>query len=104
MGVTQAAGLSLKWFRDNFCAAEKEAAASMGVDPYDLMNERAKDIPAGSYGMQCCFSDTMNFIDWKHASPTFTNFLLEPERFNKYTFYRAILENTARWFGVTSSW
>lgn len=26
MGVTQAAGLSLKWFRDNFCAEEKECA------------------------------------------------------------------------------
>lgn len=37
----------------------------------------------------------MNFINWKHASPTFTNFQLEPEKFNKYTFYRAILENTA---------
>ena len=59
------------------------------------MNEKAKDIPAGSYGMQCCFSDTMNFISWKHASPTFTNFQLEPEKFNRYTFYRAILENTA---------
>ena len=37
----------------------------------------------------------MNFINWKHASPTFTNFELEPEKFNRYTFYRAILENTA---------
>ena len=27
MGVTQSAGLSLKWFRDNFCIAEKETAA-----------------------------------------------------------------------------
>ncbi len=36
MGVTQAAGLSLKWFRDNFCMAEKEAAALMGEDPYNL--------------------------------------------------------------------
>ena len=26
MGVTQGAGLSLKWFRDNFCNAEKETA------------------------------------------------------------------------------
>jgi autoinducer 2 (AI-2) kinase len=37
----------------------------------------------------------MNFISWKHAAPTFTNFGLEPEKFNRYTFYRAILENTA---------
>ena len=33
MGVTQGAGLSLKWFRDNFCQAEKDTAAGMGVDP-----------------------------------------------------------------------
>lgn len=48
MGVTQAAGLSLKWFRDNFCAAEKEAAASMGVDPYDLLNKEAAQSPIGA--------------------------------------------------------
>ena len=88
-------GLVMRWFRDGFCQAEAEEARRTGRDTYDLMNEKAKDIPAGCYGMQCCFSDTMNFIDWKHASPTFTNFLLEPEKFNKYTFYRAILENTA---------
>ncbi len=37
----------------------------------------------------------MNFTCWKHASPTFSNFDFDPEKFNKYTFYRAILENTA---------
>ena len=48
MGVTQAAGLSLKWFRDNFCAAERETAAAMGCDPYDLMNQEAAKSPIGS--------------------------------------------------------
>ncbi len=48
MGVTQGAGLSLKWFRDNFCVAEKEAAAQMGTDPYDLMNKEAAQSPIGS--------------------------------------------------------
>ena len=33
MGVTQGAGLSLKWFRDNFCGAEKETAARHGRGP-----------------------------------------------------------------------
>ncbi len=88
-------GLVMRWFRDGFCQQEIAQAAQTGQDPYDLMNEKAKQIPAGCYGMQCCFSDTMNFINWKHASPTFTNFLLEPDKFNRYTFYRAILENTA---------
>ena len=31
MGVVQSAGLSLKWFRDNFCAEEIEAAAAAGI-------------------------------------------------------------------------
>ena len=48
MGVTQAAGLSLKWFRDTFCAAEKEAAAQMGVDPYELTNQEAARSPIGA--------------------------------------------------------
>ncbi len=88
-------GLVMRWYRDGFCQAEKEEAEKRGVDVYNIMNERASRIPAGSYGMLCCFSDVMNYIHWTHASPTFTNFELDAKRFNKYTFYRAILENTA---------
>ncbi len=47
MGVTQGAGLSLKWFRDNFCQAEKDTAAAMGVDPYVLMDKEAAQSPIG---------------------------------------------------------
>lgn len=47
MGVVQSAGLSLKWYRDNFCSAEKEAAAGMGVDPYYLMDQQAAKAPIG---------------------------------------------------------
>lgn len=48
MGVTQAAGLSLKWFRDTFCGAEKETAAAMEVDPYELLNIEAIKSPIGA--------------------------------------------------------
>lgn len=48
MGVTQGAGLSLKWFRDNFCAAEKETAKYMGVDEYYLMDKEAATVPVGA--------------------------------------------------------
>lgn len=85
----------MRWFRDGFCQEEKRKAKEIGDDPYNLMNQAAEKIPAGCYGMMCCFSDIMNFINWKHAAPTFTNFELLPEKFNKYTFYRSILENTA---------
>ncbi len=48
MGVTQGAGLSLKWFRDTFCGAEKDAAALLGVDPYELLNKEAALSPIGA--------------------------------------------------------
>ncbi|NLZ46096.1 MAG: xylulokinase [Clostridiales bacterium] len=48
MGVTQGAGLSLKWFRDNFCNAEKETASLMGVDEYYLMDKQAETVQIGA--------------------------------------------------------
>ena len=48
MGVTLGAGLSLKWFRDNFCNEEKLTAEGMGVDPYYLMDKQAERVPIGS--------------------------------------------------------
>ncbi|MFI3325699.1 MAG: xylulokinase [Clostridia bacterium] len=48
MGVTQGAGLSLKWFRDNFCVSEMETAKGMGVDPYYLMDKQAEKIEIGA--------------------------------------------------------
>ena len=88
-------GLAMRWYRDAFCQEEVRRAKELGTDPYALMNEEAAKIPAGCYGMMCTFSDIMNFISWRHAAPTFTNFDFDPAKFNKYTFYRAIMENTA---------
>lgn len=48
MGVTQGAGLSLKWFRDNFCQQEIADAKQQSVDPYVLMDKMAADVPPGS--------------------------------------------------------
>ena len=48
MGVTQSAGLSLKWFRDNFCQSEIETARNIGADPYDLMGKAAGSSPIGA--------------------------------------------------------
>jgi autoinducer 2 (AI-2) kinase len=88
-------GLVMRWYRDAFCGEEIRRATERGVDPYAVMDEEAAKIPAGSYGMVGAFSDVMNYIAWRHAAPTFTNFDLDAEKFNKYTFYRAIMENTA---------
>lgn len=88
-------GLVMRWYRDGFCQLEKMLAEQTGKDPYYLMDQEAEKIPAGSHGMLCAFSDVMNFLSWRHAAPTFTNFALDPAKFNRYTFYRAIMENTA---------
>lgn len=48
MGVTQGAGLSLNWFRNNFCQDYIQKAAEADCDPYDLMNKDAAASPVGS--------------------------------------------------------
>ena len=48
MGVTQAAGLSLKWFRDNLAEKFKDEAVLKDADVYDLMSEAAAKVPIGS--------------------------------------------------------
>lgn len=86
-------GLAMRWYRDAFCQEEKKLATSLGTSAYELLNEKAKDIPAGSNGLVCTFSDIMNYIDWRHAAPSFINFSFNTELHNKYSFYRAIMEN-----------
>jgi xylulokinase len=51
MGVTLAAGGSLRWFRDTLCEAEKAEAARTGRDVYDIITELAATAPAGSDGL-----------------------------------------------------
>lgn len=48
MSCTLSAGGSLQWFRNQFCAAEMQAAAGMGVDPYMLMDQQAEKVPIGA--------------------------------------------------------
>ncbi|MFU0800689.1 MAG: xylulokinase [Xylanivirga thermophila] len=51
MGVTQGAGLSLQWFRNNFGSLEKELATFLKKDPYELMTEEAQKADAGCNGL-----------------------------------------------------
>lgn len=48
MGVTQGAGLSLKWFKDQFCQDYSAKAKAEGKDVYDLINRYVMEVPAGS--------------------------------------------------------
>jgi xylulokinase len=49
MGVTQGAGLSLRWFRDQF--GLPPVASAKGGDPYDSLTEEAAKAPAGADGV-----------------------------------------------------
>ncbi len=48
MGVTQAAGLSLRWLRDTVCTSEIAEAEKAGVDPYKIMDEEANKSKIGA--------------------------------------------------------
>lgn len=48
MGVTQGAGLSLKWFKDQLCQDYSARAEKEGRDVYDWINEDVAAVPAGS--------------------------------------------------------
>lgn len=48
MSCTLSAGMSLKWFRDNFCSDEINVAKNLHKDSYDLINEGVAQIPIGS--------------------------------------------------------
>jgi autoinducer 2 (AI-2) kinase len=87
------AGLVMRWFRDAFLEFEVEQARQTGKSVYALMDLGAGGIPSGSNGMVGVFADTMNFHNMKHAAPTFTNFGIDPKKYNKYTFFRSIMEN-----------
>ena len=51
MGVILSAGGSLRWYRDVLAGAESHVARAMGVDPYQLIAEEAKNAPVGCEGL-----------------------------------------------------
>jgi len=51
MGVTQAAGLSLRWVRDNIGLPERVLERWSGLDAYELLAKEAAGVPPGSDGL-----------------------------------------------------
>ena len=92
-GITFFSGLVMRWFRDSFCDLEKQEAKNQDIDTYALLENRAKDIPAGSYGIIPIFSDSMKYGKWYHASPSFLNLSLDPLICNKYSMFKSLQEN-----------
>ncbi len=88
-------GLVMRWFRDVFCSEEKKRAEETGQDAYTILENMARDVPVGSYGIMPIFSDAMHYKKWYHASPSFLNLSISPERCNKGSIFRSLQENAA---------
>lgn len=54
MSCTLSAGLSLQWFRNNFCSEERAEAERLGVDPHDVMTAEAAKSPWARTGSYTC--------------------------------------------------
>jgi len=50
-GAILSAGLSLRWFRDNFAQLEKSVGAMCSIDPYDLLSKEAELAEPGCNGL-----------------------------------------------------
>ena len=51
MGVTQAAGLSLRWFRDQFGTGTNHSDRQSPRDPYELLTDEAAKVAPGCQGL-----------------------------------------------------
>lgn len=51
MGVMLSAGGSFRWVRDTLCGPERDVAANLGQDPYEVMCAEAATAPAGCEGL-----------------------------------------------------
>ena len=92
-GITFFSGLVMRWFRDAFCDLEKLEAKDLGIDTYTLLEEKAKNVPVGSYGIMPIFSDTMKYGKWYHAAPSFLNLSIDPKICNRASMFKALQEN-----------
>jgi autoinducer 2 (AI-2) kinase len=95
-GIGFLSGLTMRWFRDGFCALEAERAREQGIDPYAAMEELAAGAAPGSGGVVGVFSNLMEARHWVHAAPAFVGFdIANPAQSGKGECIRAIEESAA---------
>ncbi len=94
-GITFFSGLIMRWFRDAFCDLEKLEAQEQNKEVYEVLEEKAKKVPAGSYGILPIFSDVMKYGKWYHAAPSFLNLSIDSTQSNKISMFRSLEENAA---------
>jgi len=91
MSVTQGAGAALKWFKDQFCAAEIAEAEQKNIDVYDLLTLRASKIAPGSEDV--VFLPYLNGERSPHLNPHARGVFFGLSSFhNKYHMLRAVFE------------
>jgi xylulokinase len=94
MGVTQGAGLSLRWFRDNLAGSEVQAAYLAGLDPYELLVQEAARAAPGSEGL--LWLPYLMGERAPHLDPEAKGVLFGlTARHNRFHVLRAILEGVA---------
>ncbi|MEA2073080.1 MAG: autoinducer-2 kinase [Campylobacterota bacterium] len=94
-GITFFSGLVMRWFRDAFCDMEKLEAKSQGIDVYEVLENKAKEVPVGSHEIMPIFSDSMKYGKWYHAAPSFLNLSIDSEVCNRASMFRSLEENAA---------
>ncbi len=94
-GITFFSGLVMRWFRDAFCDMEKIEAKERDIDVYTVLEEKAREIPVGSYDIMPIFSDSMKYGKWYHAAPSFLNLNIDANICNRASMFRSLEENAA---------
>ncbi|MER3501950.1 MAG: hypothetical protein C4295_10865 [Candidatus Fervidibacterota bacterium] len=106
MGCVNGAGIGLRMFRDVLGDVYKVAAQKLGVDPYELLTERAKQVPPASHGILFSPYITGDRIvkapKGRGAWYGLTAFLMETESGGDACLLRAILEGVG--FAVRDGW
>ncbi len=82
-GFIRTGGLSLRWYRDNICDKVDDG------DYYDLLSEKAKEVPPGSNGVLFLPYLTGGYGEFANASGCFLNMTMDTDQ---SVLWRAVLE------------
>jgi xylulokinase len=82
-GFIRTGGLSLRWYRDNICDKVDDG------EYYDLLSEKAKEVPPGSNGVLFLPYLTGGYGDFANANGCFMNMTMDTDQ---SVLWRAVLE------------
>ena len=105
--TTTTGGQLIRYMRDNFYKAEKEAEKDTGIDTYDLINKEAEVVPPGSEGLvvlpylmgertpiwDVYARGTIFGISLNHTRGHFIRAMMEAVAYALYDSFRIIKEN-----------